>query len=140
MTTKNENKLSQLNNTADTTTQFDPKDIEQNKTMALLAYFGPLVLVPMLAAKESKFARFHSNQGLILLIVMIAWAIIYRILMAIFRSILWNSGAWGAYSLIGTLLSLVYIIFTILAIIGIINSLKGKAKELPIIGKFKILK
>ena len=140
MTTKNENKLSQLNNTADTTTQFDPKDIEQNKTMALLAYLGPLVFVPMFAAKESKFARFHSNQGLILLIAMIAWAIIYRILMAIFRSILLNSGAWGTYSLIGTILSLVYIIFTILAIIGIVNSLNGKAKELPLIGKFKIIK
>ena len=136
MTTKNENKLSQLNETADTSAQFDPKDIEQNKTMALLAYLGPLVFVPMFAAKESKFARFHSNQGLILLIVMIAWTIIYRVLIAI----LINIGTFGLLALISTILSLVYIIFTILVIIGIVNALNGKAKELPIIGKYKILK
>ena len=32
------------------------------------------------------------------------------------------------------------IVITVLAVIGIINALNGKAKELPIIGKFKILK
>ena len=33
--------------------------------MAILAYFGILVLIPILAAKDSKFARFHANQGLL---------------------------------------------------------------------------
>ncbi len=33
MTDNPENKLSKLNDTADTTAQFDPKDIEQNKVM-----------------------------------------------------------------------------------------------------------
>ena len=63
-----EEKVQQQLNTSDTTTQFDPRDIEQNKLMAILAYLGILVIIPILAAKESKFARFHSNQGLILLI------------------------------------------------------------------------
>ena len=31
-------------------------------------------------------------------------------------------------------------IMAVLAIIGIINALNGRTKELPIIGKFKILK
>jgi uncharacterized membrane protein len=133
------NKLSGLNDTADTTAQFDPEDIEQNKVMGVLAYFGILVLVPMLAAKESAFARFHSNQGLILCIAIIAWAIVHGLLMAILGGLL-LPGGWRIYSLIGTILSLIYLIFTVLAIIGIVNALNGKAKELPIIGKYKLLK
>ena len=55
-------KLQNLNNTADTTAEFDAQDITSNKAMAILAYFGPLVLIPIFAAKQSKFARYHSNQ------------------------------------------------------------------------------
>lgn len=50
-------KLSGMNKTADLTDQFDKADVEQNKVMAILAYFGILVLIPILAAKDSKFAR-----------------------------------------------------------------------------------
>ena len=63
-------KLSGMNKTADLTDQFDKADVEQNKVMAILAYFGILVLIPILAAKDSKFARFHANQGLLLCIAM----------------------------------------------------------------------
>jgi uncharacterized membrane protein len=34
----------------------------------------------------------------------------------------------------------VWIVFLVLAIIGIINAANGKAKELPVIGKFTLLK
>lgn len=127
-------KLTSLNNTTDTTASFDKADIEQNKVMAVLAYFGPLVLVPILAAKDSKFARYHSNQGLILLLTAVAYGIAYTILSAIIFAISWRLG------FIITLIGIVGLIFTVLAIIGIINAVNGKAKELPIIGKFKILK
>ena len=52
--------ISGLNNTAESTAESDKKDITDNKVMAILAYFGPLVLIPIFAAKESKFARYHS--------------------------------------------------------------------------------
>lgn len=136
-----EDKFTQFNNTADSTSEFDPKDIEQNKVMAILSYFGILVLIPILAAKESKFARFHSNQGAILCIAMFGWIIADTILTAILRAILWRGlGLWSIYSLCGTILNLVYIVFSILAIIGIINAVNGRAKELPIIGKYRLLK
>jgi uncharacterized membrane protein len=135
------NKFSNLNNTADTTAGFGKADIEQNKVMAILAYLGILVFVPIFAAKESPFARYHANQGLILCIAMIAWAVVDSILTAILRAILWSGlGLWSIYSLCGTVLNLVYIAFTILAIIGILNAVNGKAKELPFIGKYKLLK
>ncbi|MBD9094049.1 MAG: zinc ribbon domain-containing protein, partial [Bacteroides oleiciplenus] len=134
-------KLGKLNNTTDNTAEFEKKDIEENKVMAILAYFGILVFIPILAAKESKFARYHANQGLILFMALVGWSIADYILTAILRTLLWRGmGLWEIYSLCGTILNLVYFVFTILAIIGIVNALNGKAKELPVIGKYKILK
>ena len=127
-------KIQNLNNTADTTAEFDAQDITSNKAMAILAYFGPLVLIPIFAAKQSKFARYHANQGLVLLIAAIAYGIVYNILSAIILAI-----SWRLYFLV-SIIGLVSIVITILAIIGIINAATGKAKELPLIGKFKILK
>ena len=102
--------------------------------MAILAYFGPLVLIPIFAAKQSKFARYHSNQGLVLLIASILYGIAYNILSSIILAI-----SWRLYFIV-SIIGLVSIVITILAIIGIINAATGKAKELPLIGKFKILK
>ena len=127
-------KIQNLNNTADTTAEFDAQDITSNKAMAILAYFGPLVLIPIFAAKQSKFARYHSNQGLVLLIASILYGIAYSILSSIILAI-----SWRLYFLV-SIIGLVSIVITILAIIGIINAATGKAKELPLIGKFKILK
>ena len=41
-----ESKLSAALATPDATAAFDPRDIEQNKVMAVLAYLGILVLIP----------------------------------------------------------------------------------------------
>ena len=100
----------------------DPADASSNKVMAVLAYLGILVLVPLLAAKESKFARFHTNQGLILLICSIVSFAIGKIPSIAFISWILN------------------IAILILAIIGIINAVKGETKELPLVGKFTIIK
>ena len=114
-------KVANLNNTKDTTDQFDKDDIEKNKAMGLLAYI--LFFIPLLAAKDSHFARYHANQGLVLF------------LCGLISSVLWIIPILGW--IIAPILS---IVITVLAVIGIINALNGKAKELPIIGKFKILK
>lgn len=128
-------KVAALNDTADTTSEFDAADIGQNKVMAILAYIGLLVLVPIFAAKDSKFARFHANQGLVLLIAGAACGIAIGIIHAIIVAIFWQ--LFFITSLIAFVVSAA---FTILAVLGIVNSANGKAKELPIIGKFKILK
>lgn len=129
-----EEKVKALNNTADTTSEFDPQDIEKNKFMAILAYFGILVIIPILAAKESKFARFHSNQGLILCITAILYSVAYSILSSIILGISWH--LYWLVSIIGIL----GFGFLIWFVIGIINAAQGRAKELPIIGHYKLLK
>ena len=59
-------------NAKDTTTSYD---VESNKAMAVLSYLGILVLVPLVGAKNSPFARFHTNQGLILCIATILYSV-----------------------------------------------------------------
>ncbi len=115
-------------------TAFDQNDIEKNKAMGILAYLGILVLVPIFAAKDSPFARFHANQGLILCLSAIAYGILYSILSTFILMI-----SWRLYFLV-SILGFVGIVFLVLCIIGIINAVNGQAKELPIIGKFSILK
>lgn len=127
-------KVAQLNNTADTTAEFDANDIASNKVMAVLSYFGILWLIPLFAAKESKFARYHANQGLVIFIASFAYSIASTIIDSIFTAISYRLG------FVGTILDLVSIVFVVLAIIGIINAANGKAKEVPVIGKYKILK
>lgn len=123
-------KLNEMNNTKDYTAEYDKNDIEQNKVMAILAYLGWLVLIPLFAAKESKYARFHVNQGLILAIVETVVMIVLSILtlIPVIRWIFYIVEAVAG------------IVFLVMWIIGIMNAANGRAKELPVIGSFKLLK
>ncbi len=99
---------------------YDSRDIEANKVMAILAYIWILFLVPLLAAKDSRFARFHAYQGVSLFIAWIAVNALQWILPYNLSGIAW-------------LLSLGLLA---LAVIGIMNAYNGKAKPLPVIGGF----
>ena len=117
----------------------EAQDAEANKLMGILSYLGFLVLVPIFAAKESKFARFHANQGLLVCILYVAYAIVSSILRAIFSALLFTN-AFGVYTILNLILSLGFLVVTVLEVLGIINAVKGEKKELPVIGKFTILK
>ncbi|MCL2671551.1 MAG: zinc ribbon domain-containing protein [Clostridiales bacterium] len=107
-------------------------DVNQNRAYAILGYFGPLVLIPIFAAKDSPYARFHANQGLW---VAIAYGAVV-VLSIIISALLWR--VWGLASLINWLL---YVAVSVLAIIGVVNAAKGQKKELPVLGKLpKLLK
>ncbi|NLO82307.1 MAG: hypothetical protein GX094_04500 [Clostridiales bacterium] len=104
------------------TSTFDQADIDKNKTMAGLAYL--IFFLPLLACPESKYAKFHANQALLLFIVAVGGNIVLSIIPFI---------GW-------VLLPIFAVVIFIFAIIGMINGFTGKAKRLPIFGKFNILK
>ena len=135
-----QNAFASFNNTPDTTAEFDPADIEKNKIMAILSYFSWLVLIPIFAAQNSKFARFHANQGLVLAIAEVIWGVAYTIVSAVLGVIFGLIGLGILATLIIALLGLVNLAFFIISIIGIVNAANGKAKQLPLIGKFVLLK
>lgn len=93
--------------------------------MGILSYLGILVLIPILAAKESPFARYHANQGLVLLLCEVGFSVASMILSVIFAFL-------GPLALLWTLVSwLVSLAFLALLILGIVNAAQGMAKELP---------
>lgn len=106
----------------DYTSDQDPEDVQKNKLMAVLAYIGILVIIPIICAKDSKFAKFHANQGLILCILEIICS------------------ALCGLKLIGWIFRLLGVVAVVMAVIGIVYAIQGKAKELPVIGNWTILK
>ena len=106
--------------------KFDSKDIEDNKAMAILAYI--IFFIPMIAAPNSPFAKFHANQGLVLF-----WAGLVSYVAMIILGFL-------TLGLTFLLMPLLWIGMLVLAILGIVNAASGEAKELPIIGSMKLYK
>ena len=123
-------KVSKVFDTKDHTPEVGGPDLENDKLFGILSYIGILVLVPIFAAKDSRFARFHANQGLVLFLAEIAASIASSIL------------GWIPFiRVIGTILgSVVGLASLVFAIIGIVNVVNGKAKELPIIGGITLIK
>ena len=122
--------MNELMKSEDYTSSYDVQDINANKTMGILAYFGLLVLVPIFTARQSRFAMFHAEQGITLCIgchIIGILAFIFGLIPAV---------GW-VFSLI---FGLVGVLLLVLMIIGIINSANGQAKELPVLGKIKIVK
>lgn len=117
-------------NTKETTADFSQEDITANKVMAIFSYIGFLFIIPLLAAPNSQFAKYHANQGIVLFIVEVVASIVFGIL--------------GIIPIIGIITGIIYgllgIVFFIFAVLGIINAYNGKAKELPLIGGIKLLK
>lgn len=101
---------------------FDPADVEANKGMAIVAYI--LFFVPLIAAKNSRFAMYHANQGLTLFL---AFAIC-NVVLGILPFIGWF------------LLPLVNLALFILMVLGIINAAQGRARPLPVIGAYTLIK
>jgi len=120
MMTEQKNKNQELGATQENT--YTPEDIEKNKTMAGLAYL--LFFLPLIACPESRYAKFHANQALLLLITGIVGNVILGIIPVI---------GWMLMPIFG-------IGVLILGIMGLVNGFGGKAKQLPLIGKFTILK
>ena len=90
--------------------------------------------MPLLAAKESRFARYHTNQGVVLFLAAIICSVGVSIIALVLSHI-------PVLNLIGCLIwPVVWIGILGLTVIGIINAVKGECKPLPLIGQFKLIK
>ncbi len=108
----------------------DTSDVDKNKVFAILAYIGILFLVPLLAAPDSKFARYHTNQGVVLFLFSCAlWAAIF----VVAHIPLVNVITCLAAPAVG-------LFVLVLIVLGVINAASGRYKPLPLIGHFTIMK
>lgn len=113
---------------------FDKKDIEKNKMMAGLGYI--IFFLPMIVMNESKFARFHANQILLLLIPEVVVTIIGTTL----STMLFASFLFGLASLISFVTFAFSLAIGVVAIINMIAAFRGEAKRVPFIGHITIIK
>jgi len=132
---------------------FDKKEAESGKAMAILSYLAFLALIPYFAEKKNKFVRFHAVQGMNLLLIWVAYVIINAIVSAIvtaatvgncvnsYYGYYGNCAAgFGAIGIVSIIFGIIGAAIGVVAIIGIVNAVTGKMKEVPILGKIKIIK
>lgn len=101
-------------------------DIRENKTIAALAYVGPLCLIAYFGKKDSPFAQYHGLRGLNFCILCAIAALFGAVLRNIF--------------LIGWLFSIALTVGWIyLMITGIVNATNGVCKDLPYIGQIRFV-
>ncbi|MSR89450.1 hypothetical protein EXS53_00710 [Patescibacteria group bacterium] len=100
---------------------------ENDKIMGILAYLGVLVVVPLFAGGNSKFVKYHANQGLVNVLFFVA---IFFGLMIITMAV----------PMLGILTWALYFVPTVFAIMGIMNVVNNEMKPLPLIGGIKLIK
>jgi uncharacterized membrane protein len=123
---------SQAAEAAPVATASDNDGVGENKLFAIVGYILPfLFFIPLLqeSSKNNAYAKFHANQQLILLIL---WIIVQFVV----SNVLFGIIGWSTYSL----MSILNLCLLVLVIMGVINAAQGQMKELPLVGKFRILK
>ncbi len=110
-------------------------EVKPRKGMAVVAYLGILVFIPLLFARKEPYARFHTNQGLVLWLVNLVCSTLSELLM----------GQLTAISPILTIvvygvLGVASVLLFVLNIIGLCRAIGGVKKPLPVIGGIRFLK
>jgi uncharacterized membrane protein len=94
------------------------KDVEENKTMAIVAYLGLIGVIVVLATgahTKSPFVKFHLNQALpIMLSFLVSWI-----------------------PFVGWIVAIVGLVFWLM---GIIAAAQGEMKKLPVVGGIQLIK
>ena len=91
----------------------DLTGLEEDKLMAILAYLGALVLVPLIMKRDDAFVLFHAKQGLVLFVGYIIAAI----------------AVWWV-AVIGNIL---LILLMLISVIGVVQASQGKRWKIPVI-------
>lgn len=110
-------------NDIDTERKFNDEDRQKNEVLAIIAYLVPILFfLPWMNDKNSEYCRFHSNQSLTWLIVMVVLGVAFKIIAFI--------------PIMGAILAYIIYPVCVLAIDAAfaIGSHKGKAYKLPFIG------
>lgn len=107
------------------------KETERKVVFSLCYLWGILFFLPLILYKNDEEAKFRANEGLVILIVSIIGNAVFGILTAIGGAVATVFGIITGVFNLGIL---------ILAIIGIINVINGDKKELPLLGKYKLIR
>ncbi len=103
---------------------WDPADIDRSRAVSMLAYLGILFFLPLVVYPDSKYGRYHANQGLVLFLFWTVGSLICRHIPLLGGFFGWIYGA----------------LMVIMLIIGMVNAYNGRAIPLPVIGRIRIIR
>ena len=139
---------------------YPEREIAEGKGLAILAYVGVLinvlggyfagstvaltglvlVLFPLFMAKDNGFVRFNVNQALVTILLNIAIIVVFALIVKIVNVI----PVYFVRQILGIVFGILelgcYVPSVLLAAFGIVNTTKGVAKDLPVIGKIKLFR
>ena len=126
--------------TKDHKDEYNAEEVKKYKKAAIISYI-PIVSLYYVVTnkyKESNYLKFHVCQGLSITITYVIIFFIDKILTSIFssNSLVLNSTP----GIISFIIYALYFIMLLAMFFGIINTANGLSKEIPIIGKIKLLK
>jgi len=112
----------------DHTAEFDPKDISDNKVIAMLTYLMGVVgvIIALLAANTSKYAGFHVRQALKFTVLNSLLGIVALLL------------SWTV--IVPIVAGIIVVVLFVVKIIAFVQICGGKAVEPAIVRKFTFLK
>ena len=126
--------------TKDHKDEYENDELKKYKTSAILSYvpFVSLFYIIRGDYKKSNYLKFHVNHGLNITILFLATVIIEAIVSALFsiNSLVINSTP----TIISIIFYVMYFICFLLTLFGIMNTSNDLSKELPVIGKIRLLK
>ena len=114
----------------------EQEELKGKKFTACLAYLFWFAVIPMIYSSESKFIKYHANQGLVLAVV----ETIYLLMMVAVSKILWSYSPATSLLVETTMLMCFVGVFGMLSLIGIFNVIRGKEKPIPTFGRIKLWK
>ena len=114
----------------------EQEDLKGKKFTAALAYLSWLVVIPVIYSSESKFVRYHANQGLTIAIA----ETIGILATVIVSKVVWSVSVSMSLLVEFMMYAILIGVFGILALLGILNVILGKKRPLPTFGKVNLLK
>lgn len=105
----------------------NPSDVRENKFLCILCYIGFLFVIPLVAKPQSRYVKYHANQGLLLFLFEIVVGFVTSMFSLVFGIIHLGFIA-GIVNLALSALSLFFMVY------GIIATCEGHIKPLPVLG------
>jgi len=118
------------------TTEPEQEDLKGKKLTAAFAYLSWFVVIPIMYASESKFIRYHANQGLTIAIA----ETIGILATVIVSKVLWSVSVKLSLLVEVMMYAAIAGAFGVLILLGLLNVALGKKRPLPTFGKVNLLK
>jgi len=104
-----------------------------DRTLSLLAYLGPFVVVPLLMRKKGRFLFFHTRQGLYFFVLFLAAFILTFVPILLMRGT--SLETTFVFVVCSVLLLLELTVYVIVSLAMMVQSARGQMPMLPLLGE-----